>query len=211
MREEIADFRQIDRYIEELTFKKQLVNGISIEDVYACIQDLNAMYRDCVLDAEEAYSMEVMELRKELEREKIRNQEYDEKSELLTNTITTLHKSSDVMLSQAEREADQIRAKAIKEVERIVEEQNERVNAQQMRAKRVLDELNAIKEQSAGNLNHIATDLSHLANKIAGLHDKMMDISDTPQKILSSETMNLKRARRYESDLAYGWGENRSY
>ena len=201
MSEEIREFEEITRFIEGLTFKKKAVGGVSIEDVYACMQDLNAMYQDCLLDIKQSYGMELDELHEQLEREKNKNQEYNEKSELLTKTITTVHKNSDVMLLQAEREANQIKAKAIKEVERIVEEKNEKVNIQRMKAQKILDELSTIKQQSVNNLNLIVSDLNHLANEISNLHDKMVEIPDTPQKILSSETMSLKRGKRYESDL----------
>ena len=202
MSEEIREFEQITKFIEQLTFKKKFIGGISVEDVYACMQELNAMYKDCVLDIKKESSVEIDELRAELEREKNKNQEYNEKSELLTKTITTVHKNSDVMLLQAEREANQIKAKAIKEVERIVEEKNEKVKLQQLQAQRILDELSTIKVQSVNNLNLIVNDLNHLASEIATLHDKMLEIPDTPQKIFSSEPASLKREKRYESDLA---------
>jgi len=202
MNEEVKEFRKITRFIEGVTFKKKIIGGINIEDVYSRMQDLNEMYQECVRNIKQACNTEAIELREELARVRNKNQEYNEKSELLTKTITTVHKNSDVMLLQAEREAGQIKEKAIKEVERIAERQNEKVSIQRMKAQKILDELTTIKEESVSNLNVIAGDLSHLANQIEHLHDKMVDIPDTPQKIFTSDTLNLKKVSQYESDLA---------
>ncbi len=62
------ELNNIEKFLKELTFKKQIIGGVSESDVLKKIQNLSALYTEAFKNQEIRYQAIINEKEKELER-----------------------------------------------------------------------------------------------------------------------------------------------
>jgi|GEM_PF-3458904 len=201
MNEEMCDLEKIIEYIDSLTFKRKIVGGVDKEEVYLCMQKLNAMYQGCIRDIKNVHCEETKRLREALDKERKKEQEYTEKIELLTTAIIDVKQNKETILQQAEATAQQIKDQRLEEVEHIVEEKTEKINRQCEEAQNLFDELYIVKENSVHSLNSIVSDLNHVFDQISSLQEKLLDLPEVPEKIHSG-LIDIREGEKHEPDSA---------
>lgn len=75
------EFQEIADFLVGLKFKKSFL-GANTADVYACMQDLDAMYRDCLADIKNGQAEELEHLRQELEDSRGKQEELQQAADL---------------------------------------------------------------------------------------------------------------------------------
>lgn len=200
MNEEACDFEKIIEYIDNLTFKRKVIGGVDIEEVYTCMQKLNSMYRECISDIKKTHNEEINRLQEALDRELKKEQEYSEKIDLLTTAVIDVKTNKETILQQAEATAQQMKEQTLEEVEYIVKEKTEEINQQRKQAQIISSELNVVKENSVENLNSIVSGLNELFDEISSFQEKLLELPDVSNDIFSFDQMGLEEGEKHEAD-----------
>lgn len=200
MNEETCDFEKVIEYINNLTFKRKVIGGVDKEGVYTCIQKLNSMYCECINDIKNTHCQEMNRLQEALDRGREKEQEYTEKIDLLTTAVLDVKKNKEIILQQAEVEAQQMKEQTIDEVEHIVEEKTEEINQQRKQAQIFFDELNIVKDNSVENLNTIVSGLNKVFEQISGFQEKLQKLPDVSIEIFSTDQLALKEGEKHGLD-----------
>lgn len=152
---QVPTFDEIDQFILDLKFKRTPF-GANEEDVFACLEDLNAMYKDKMADAQGRFERAAGQLKKETE---ISRSQLREKEEALAK------------ISEQYRQAVEEREEKNRQLERSRKELNEiraRQNLQQQELEKKKEQLRQLRRQlEQAQSGRRADERSHMAPETA--------------------------------------------
>ena len=125
--------------LKNMNIKKNPAGGFDKDDVYECMQQLCDLYENNIEELENAYEVEINELRE-------RYQKYDDNNELYVSLIMEAKKSSNEIINQAKTEVETILSEGREHVAKQEKELEQMRNGMEAEKEAITAELNASRE-----------------------------------------------------------------
>ncbi|MFR9143202.1 MAG: hypothetical protein ACLVJQ_00450, partial [Lentihominibacter sp.] len=179
--------------LKNMNIKKNPAGGFDKDDVYECMQQLCDLYENNIEELENAYEVEINELRE-------RYQKYDDNNELYVSLIMEAKKSSNEIINQAKTEVETILSEGREHVAKQEKELEQMRNGMEAEKEAITAELNASREAVEAEKAAMKAEVQAEKEKAEALKNKYkQQLNAMEEEFAEIKTNILRTAGRVDS------------
>lgn len=189
-----VNYENIKEFLTKTEFKKTM-RGVNENEVYACIRKLDEMYREKIDEMNYAYA-EIAERAEELSdklaaagAQAVYSQDYELKSEHISNVMSEIQSVCDSLIANAHGEADRIVAQANEarlEQERYIQAEQARIEMLRSSSIVELKTLSGLLDDVLGN---VRASQNTLNESLADFETTPVAVMPAVEEVLEAETV----------------------